>query len=321
MIGFNRYKTTIYAFLVIGLPVFVSDIAKGQTGDVAKAQGSGVSTGDVASLKKEIKDLAAELSAFKSQAATLTATVSNINSAMATITNDIQIARPNQIPADVRYLANFMNRESVVVHNKKVYTVKSPLLNTFGLLLLFDPTYSTETNTVTIEEKLIQLRKDADPSISQDELMGLSPHEHVEALYMANKIEDWQFHRLRYGVSTFYNSDLGGLGAGITLRGYPAYSRYMDGRFLDLENAFWRRLSVQVSIGGMLTRDDEKADSTGLVGTLGLGWDVVYGITLFAGESFYSYSKPGEDGGSTDHATVFGVTLNSEFWRTLFGGK
>jgi len=329
----NKYF--VYALLTIIVPMVVSDKVRGQTGEVTGVQGTGVSTGgvavaqgtvaptgEVATLKKEIKDLTTELSAFKSQTASLATTLSNINNAMGTITNDIQIARPNRIPEDVRYLADFMNHENVVVINGQVYAVESQLLNTLGAVFLLDRTFSTDTNGVSIKDKLVELHKQAVPQTNGVvSLLPLSPYEHVEALYEANKIEDWKFHRLRYGVSAFYNHEIGGLGAGITLRGYPAYSRYIDGRFIDFENAFWRRISVQVSVGGMLTRDDEETDSTGLVGTLGLGWDIVYGVSLFVGESFYSYSKPGEDGSKTDHATVFGVTLNAEFWQTLFSGR
>ncbi len=312
MINYNTCRFVVMVLLVC--------IVNGAN---AWAQGNGQEAlaKEIKELKENITGLKKELAGFKSQAETLSKNVSNINAVANTLTNDLRIARPNRIPEDIRFLSDFMNHEKVKVHNGRVYTIKRPLINALGTLTMIDPLASTQTNPVTIDKKLIELRLASQSGLDTNELATICPQDHVKALYEKNKIEDWQFHRLRYGISTFYNDKIDGIGAGIALRGYPAYSRYIDGRFLDFDNGIWRRLSFQVSIGGMLTRDDAKADSTGLVGTVGVGWDIVHGISLFAGRSFYAYSKPGEDGTTTDDATVYGITLNAEFWQTLFGHK
>ncbi|HMO03705.1 MAG TPA: hypothetical protein PKC67_04750 [Kiritimatiellia bacterium] len=286
-----------------------------------RAEEAGEAANEVKELKESIAGLKGELEGFKSQAQSMAASISNINAAANRLTNDLRVARPNRIPEDVRFLADLINNEKVVVKNGEVYRINRPFVNALSTAVMIGPVTCDKVKAVTIDQKLIQLQLAVNSSMDTNELNKLTRHQHVEELYKRSKVEDWQFHRLRYGVSTFYNDELGGIGAGVTLRGYPAYSRYIDGRFLDFDNGIWRRLSIQVSVGGMLTRDDAEADSTGLVGTLGVGWDIVYGISLFAGQSFYAYSKPGEDGTTTDDATVYGVTLNAEFWQTIFGSK
>ncbi len=288
-------------------PAATTEAAPAATNELAKAKQ------EIESLKKEVKALKSADVAASNQIAKITAGIDKAS--------QIQIARPGRIPEDVRYLSDLIKHEKIRVSNGMVTRC-----DRFFLRCWFDCLFGTcpagcdaEAKPLTIEEKLVELRMLSEPSLSAGEAHAAGARENVAQLYRHHGVEDWNFHRLRYGVATYYNDNLGGVGAGLALRGYPAYSRYMDGRLNNWEDLVWRRLSVIASVGGMLSRDDAKADSTGMAFTAGVGWDICYGISLFAGESFYTYSKPGVDGNISEHDTVFGITLNSEFWKTLFG--
>lgn len=258
----------------------------------------------------ENKALKEELAIRKSVEATSSNVLNEISRKLAAATN--AITRPIRIPEDIRYLSDFVLGESVVVENGAVHTVSWPLLNNlaapFGGTLVCADTSSP----ISLGAKLAQIEAGAGlPTVETNTTIRIA------RLYRELQVQDWNFERIRFGATMFYNDKLDGLGATITLRAYPAYSRYMDGRFNDFENGVWRRLSLQAGIGGMLSRDDEKADSSGLVANLGIGWDIVHGVTLFAGRSYFTYSKPGVDGDEMDNESVYGITLNSEFWEKL----
>lgn len=213
-----------------------------------------------------------------------------------------------------------MLQEKVAVLDGNVYRAPHPLGNAVAQIFCSGSTSGLDTNHVeTMDARLSRLEAIEATPPSTNTAIGV--RKRIERLYKARGVEDWNFERLRFGVATFYNDKLGGIGSGVVIRGYPAYSRYLTGRFLDLENLFWRRLSLQFGTGGMLTKDDDKADVTGLAVTTGVGLDIIHGISLFAGRSFYQYSAPEGTGEHRGNTTVFGVTLNAELWQKLFGSS
>lgn len=124
--------------------------------------------------------------------------------------------------------------------------------------------------------------------------------------------------RIRFGLQAAYIDELNAISASVCLRVYPAYRRYLPGRLVDLENGIWRRLSLQFGAGTVLVQDETVADVTGMVISLGAGWDLDHGVSVVVGYSMYSYAPAGEEDSKVDGSLMAGISLNAELWEQAF---
>lgn len=135
--------------------------------------------------------------------------------------------------------------------------------------------------------------------------------------------KDWQNDDLRFGVLTSYLPDANAIATSIAVHSYFGYRRFTPGEIFDAHN-FFRRASVFFAVGtgnAMDSSSGKSADIKGTVLSAGIGFDIVKGFALSAGVSIFSYKAPADQDYNLKNSPTFGITLNSDLWRTLFNNK
>ena len=134
--------------------------------------------------------------------------------------------------------------------------------------------------------------------------------------------KDWQNDDLRFGVSTSYLSDANAIATSVAVHSYFGYRRFTPGKW-NLYN-IGRRFSGFFAVGtgnAMDSSSGKSADIKGPVLSAGIGFDIVKGFALSAGVSIFSYKAPADQDYNLKNSATFGITLNSDLWRTLFNNK
>lgn len=130
---------------------------------------------------------------------------------------------------------------------------------------------------------------------------------------------DFGSDHIRFGLltsTTLLSGDSKFITEAVVLHVYPAYSRFIPNRW-DV----YRRLSFMLGVGKVIY-NDAKVEVSGASFIMGLGLDLIKGVSLTGGfqrQLTKSEGAASEASFSSNSPFFIGVTLNKEFWKSLAG--
>lgn len=142
--------------------------------------------------------------------------------------------------------------------------------------------------------------------------------ERIDFAYKKLKHDDWLTDNIRFGISPLYLMRVDAFATSVSMNTYFAYRRYSPVAKFPWD--WTRRLSLLLAIGtGYGTREEASIESPVL--TAGLGFDITKGVSVAVGYSAFNYKASSTASRNMQGALTYGITLNTDLWRTIVGGN